>query len=305
MPFELKARWEQLKDFDRITILFFLVLDGFIVLFHMHLPHWYLSVLKHGLAVMLILIVIPWLEQRSRQPMVHFLRHWYLVFAYTFIYWDVGHYIHLIFPGFFDQTIIRLETWIFGISPNLWLQRLDYPLLTELMQLAYASYWFTIPIGAAMFYFHKRYREYEVFLFTVSLTFFLSYLLFILVPATGPRIALADQITATYRGILLAPVIRRFVAHSGLVGGAFPSSHVAVAVVVLCFLWHYFPTTGRRIFLPIVIGLSLGTVFGQYHYLTDVIAGLAMGLLLGVYGVRYCQRKTARVPAEAIPEGPF
>lgn len=298
MPVNLRMRWKQLKDFDRVTVLFFAVLDALILLFHSHLPHWYLAVLKHVVAVALILTVIPWLENRSEHPVAHFLRHWYLIFAYTFIYWEVGRYIHLIFPGFFDQGIIRFETAIFGTSPNLWVQKLDYPLLTELMQLAYASYWFTIPIGAAIFYFHRRYREYEFFLFTVSLTFYLSYLLFILFPAAGPRIALADQITATYRGLLLAPIIRRFVAHSGLLGGAFPSSHVAVAVVVLCFLWHYFPRVGRRIFLPIVVGLSLGTVFGQYHYVTDVVVGLSLGLWLGRYGLRRCQRNRAQVEAE-------
>ena len=72
--------------------------------------------------------------------------------------------------------------------------------------------------------------------------------------------------------------------HAGFRGGAFPSSHVGVAVVILLFMWRFKPKVAVAVFLPIVIALSLATVYGQYHYFTDVIAGLVMGISIGLYG---------------------
>ena len=49
--------------------------------------------------------------------------------------------------------------------------------------------------------------------------------------------------------------------------------------------------TAKHIFLPLVIALSLATVYGQYHYVTDVFAGLIMGLIIGFWGGRQMRKK--------------
>ncbi|MFQ5584933.1 MAG: phosphatase PAP2 family protein, partial [Calditrichia bacterium] len=106
--------------------------------------------------------------------------------------------------------------------------------------------------------------------------------------------SIAGQITAPYKGLWLTGMLRKLVENSGLHGGAFPSSHVAVAVVVLYFVWHYFPRTGKYAFLPAVIALSLSTVYGQYHYVTDMLSGLLMGIIIGNIGLRHTLRKLGK-----------
>ena len=125
--------------------------------------------------------------------------------------------------------------------------------------------------------------------FYTLITFFISYILFILLPVAGPRFILTDQITVSYDGLLLTSSLRNFVANAGHRGGAFPSSHVAVAVVVLIFLWKYYPKIAKKYFLAAVIALSLATIYGQYHYITDVIAGLILGMTFGLIGIKHAE----------------
>jgi membrane-associated phospholipid phosphatase len=63
----------------------------------------------------------------------------------------------------------------------------------------------------------------------------------------------------------------------GARGGAFPSSHVSITTVLWLTAW----VRQRPIALwssPIVAGLIFATVYGRFHYVLDVIAGLALAV---------------------------
>lgn len=279
-------RWATLKLFDKIVIYFLLVLEVLILFFHQNISIPFVRFFIYLSIVFIIFLLIP-IVDKSENKFLHFLRYWYIIASLTFIYWSIGSLVHMIFLELFDPYIISFEEKLFGQLPNIWIQKYENPVLTELMQLSYGVYWFTIPVGAAIFYFKKRYDVFEYMLFFVLITFFLSYLLFIFIPVAGPRFFLGNQIYVSYEGIFATKFLRGFVEGAGLRGGAFPSSHVAVAIVILFFVWKYYPKIGKRGFLPAVIGLTLATVYGQYHYLTDVVTGIAIGILIGVTGVRY------------------
>ncbi len=56
-------------------------------------------------------------------------------------------------------------------------------------------------------------------------------------------------------------------------GAAFPSSHVAAAVVAaLCALRYWRPL--GLLLTPLTVGLVLSVVYGQFHYAVDAVAGL-------------------------------
>ena len=55
-----------------------------------------------------------------------------------------------------------------------------------------------------------------------------------------------------------------------------PSSHVAEALVVmLCAIRWY----GRKAYflVAVVAALALGTIYGRFHYVTDVVIGVVIG----------------------------
>jgi membrane-associated phospholipid phosphatase len=58
----------------------------------------------------------------------------------------------------------------------------------------------------------------------------------------------------------------------------FPSGHVAVSVASALGVWAVSPPAGAVIG-AIALGVSLGAVTGRYHYVVDVVAGAAVGVL--------------------------
>jgi membrane-associated phospholipid phosphatase len=279
----IKNRWYKFKLYDRNLIIYWFLLSGLILTFRRNIDHWAFLFLLHLSFIFLLFMILPWLD-KQKGSFFKFIRYWYIVIGLPFLYYDVGLYVHLIFTDIFDEVILFQEIWAFGTLPNVWLQQYVTPVLTEIMQVSYGVYWITIPLGGSIFYFKHEYDLYERLLHYVTITFFFSYFCFIFFPVAGPRFVLVDQITVSYKGLFLTQLLRGFVQDMGFRGGAFPSSHVAVAVVILIFIWHFKPKVAMSVFLPLVIALSLATVYGQYHYFTDVLAGFIVGLVIGLWG---------------------
>ena len=63
----------------------------------------------------------------------------------------------------------------------------------------------------------------------------------------------------------------------------FPSGHVMVTCVCLLLAW----SEDRRLFfwlLPVGLGVFVSTVYCRYHYVINVIAGLALALPMPALG---------------------
>ncbi len=114
------------------------------------------------------------------------------------------------------------------------------------------------------------------FLFLVSLSFYVSNAGYVLVPAEGPRTSLKArhlvplQQTPLSRGVAgtLDALERNRV-------DAFPSGHILITGVCLWTAAGY----SRRLFLallPVALLLMFATLYCRYHYVVDVIAGLAL-----------------------------
>ena len=65
-----------------------------------------------------------------------------------------------------------------------------------------------------------------------------------------------------------------------------PSSHVGVALVILMYSFRQSRTTGWLL-LPLNVGLALGTVWGRFHYVSDVIVGAGLGAMCTLLVWRY------------------
>jgi membrane-associated phospholipid phosphatase len=79
-------------------------------------------------------------------------------------------------------------------------------------------------------------------------------------------------------------------------GGAFPSGHVLGSFVALLGAWCY-----RRqlfwIFLPCFIAMCVSTIYGRYHYIADILAGILVGAVAFILANRLMVVKGAN-PAE-------
>lgn len=200
-----------------------------------------------------------------------------------------------------DHVFAQMEQGLFGCQPALYFAQIfSSPVISELMDMGYASYYPMIVL-AAVYYFIWKYNEYERAAFVIMASFFAYYVIFVLVPVTGPtfyyKAVGIDQITAgvfpnlhdyfnSHTDCLPSPgytdgIFYQLVEDAKAAGerptAAFPSSHVGISTVIMFLVWH---TKNRRLFycmIPFYAFLCMATVYIQAHYAVDALAGFVSG----------------------------
>jgi membrane-associated phospholipid phosphatase len=199
------------------------------------------------------------------------------VITVLFVFNSLGALIAGIHATTFDARLIAVDHAIFGVHPTVWMERLISPTLSALLQFAYISYYF-IPVSLGVVLIARgRFVEFEEVLFGILLCFYLSYVGYLLVPAIGPRFTLSHLQTADLQFPPFIETIQD--ALNGLEKNktdAFPSGHTAVSLMSLYYAWK---VREKKLFaglIPVVAGLIISTVYLRYHYVIDVIAGIAL-----------------------------
>ena len=141
------------------------------------------------------------------------------------------------------------------------------------------------------------------FIFTLTLCYYVSYAGYFLVPALGPRIALAGRHAVVLESTALSAAIARTLnelEHTKF--DVFPSGHTMIAAAVLLVAFR----RARDVFwalLPIALCLIASTVYCRYHYVVDVLAGLILACAavpIGdrIYDLWMARANGVRHPAE-------
>ncbi|MDA2937194.1 phosphatase PAP2 family protein [Acidobacteria bacterium AH-259-A15] len=181
-----------------------------------------------------------------------------------------------------DPMIIRLEKRYLG-QPSLWWARHGSPGLTELLHFFYATYYFYTPVIAIYLDVNRRFLEFEAVSFAVMLGYALSYILFALAPVWGPRWGfikerLLESSEQGLRGYWMTHLIN-YIMYQGIAykGGAMPSAHSSTAVVFLFWCWGLWDLWGGIFAAIIVVGMWVGSIYGRYHYVVDILCGAVLG----------------------------
>jgi membrane-associated phospholipid phosphatase len=203
---------------------------------------------------------------------------------FALFYSEVEILNHLFHSGrMFDPWIQSFEERLFGSEPSRDLaRRWPIPILGEYLHLGYFSYYFLAPTLAFTLRFRRSYAAYQCAIACVALSFYLSFIIFILMPVAGPYYSFTPP-DVNQVGIILPRFVRWLLNHGSSVGAAFPSSHVAVSVTVWIMAMRYHSKLSV-IYAFLVPALALGTIYGGYHYATDVMAGLLLASLVGTLG---------------------
>jgi len=112
----------------------------------------------------------------------------------------------------------------------------------------------------------------------IMVAFYLSYAVFLLFPVAGPRY-LFPQAENPATAIPIAAFTQKLLNRGGAWGTAFPSSHVAASLVASLTAWRFSRFLGA-VLVPLSLLLAAGTVYGQFHYLLDALAGAALAALV-------------------------
>lgn len=221
--------------------------------------------------------------------------------------------INRMFPNL-DHVFAVAEQQMFGCQPAVYFaQTFSSNVVSELMSMGYASYYPMI-LAVVMFYFFRRYTEFERCALVVLASFFLYYVIYIFVPVAGPTfyykaVGMQNILAGVFPNIhhyfnthtdcLATPgyadgffyhMVEEAKAAGERPTAAFPSSHVGISTVCMFLAWH---SGSRRLFwlfMPFYILLCLSTVYIQAHYVIDALAGLVTGALF-YFGIMFASKK--------------
>lgn len=206
-----------------------------------------------------------------------FVRDAYPFLFIPYLYWELRYCARLFSNGFRDPVILRLEEALFGGQLAMtFSQALPILWLSELMHFFYATYWILLPMALAALYLRGRLAGFRELVFVELVLFFGCYLVYIFFPVAGPFYGF-PRIGGELAQGPFYQLVHAILADGGSQGAAFPSSHVAVAVGVAWVTWRH----DRRVFAflaPLVVGLTVGTVYGRFHYGVDALSGVLVGL---------------------------
>lgn len=266
---------------DEISAAYLLLTVALVLPFRQHMPHWEIYVAGHLLASTAIigLRFVPGKLPTTLQ----FLRDWYPVCGFALLYKEVEVFAAAFGNWVLSQPIFRLENKLFKGQPSIYLsQRFSWVSLSEYLHFCYFFYLLLIPTVGGYWYFTRRRTAFHELLFLVCLTYYMSFLFFMLFPVDSPFYLFAPP-SEPISGHFFYNLAHFISGKGGARGGAFPSSHVAMAVVIWTLAWQ----RQRRLaylLAPIILGLVIATVYCRFHYALDALGGMAVGsLIVGVY----------------------
>lgn len=174
----------------------------------------------------------------------------------------------------FDTLVVGWEHALFRGDPSTTMAlRLPGLALSELLHLCYVSYYAIVLVPPLLLAARGRRDGFARTMLSLAVVYATCFTIYLLFPVDGPRFIV---------GPAAAPdgPVRRTVLHLLATGSsrgtAFPSSHVAASVVATLAAY----VTQRRVGIVLAVltaGLTVGTVYGGFHYAVDALAGLAVG----------------------------
>jgi membrane-associated phospholipid phosphatase len=274
----------KLRAVDALTIFFLVVLSVVIAAGSRAAEGTTVLLLLNAAACAAIILLSVGAEKSG---VTRFLHDWYPVPAIFLVFKEIHEINGLLGIADRDPLLIAIDRAIFGVDPTVWIGRFASPPLTELLEIAYASYYFILLAVGVELFLRKDRGRFAYVLFVIVYGFFLSYLGYLFVPAVGPRFTLHDfsAISNELPGLWLTEPIRALLnagesipkeelgnAIHYVQRDAFPSGHTELTLIAL-YLATTFRLRSRYVLYFFGALLIVSTVYLRYHYAIDLIAG--------------------------------
>lgn len=193
-----------------------------------------------------------------------------------------------------DAEIVAFDELVFGVEPALALDRFVTTATVEWFSFFYFGYFIVIAAHVFPFMFlGKDGRLVSELTFGLVTLFCVGHLLYLVVPGFGPYQHLAARFTRELDGPVWWPLVKATVDAGDVRARTdiFPSLHTAAPTFLAIFSTrHRRVGTFRVTWLPMVFfasQITLSTMFLRWHYLVDVIAGLALAAVVARLSPRF------------------
>ena len=290
-----------MKKISPVQGLTLFLLIGLIILtliFHRQIPLWR-SLLLNYFILLGLLFIFKWAaDQKLPGRAGTFLYRFSAIVFVVSIYESLGNLIQHLQPDV-DPCLVKIDLFIFGVEPTLWIQKWIVSWLTDILSLAYLSYYFIPVVLIAVLYLKHRLVEFDRAMFVLALGYYVSFIGYILFPAVGPRYAITHLFTVPLEGSFITDIVRdtlNALEHNKR--DCMPSGHTQIVLMVL-FLAYRYEKFLFYLFLPIICGLIVSTVYLRYHYVIDLFVGGGLAIGCTLIGHRLDEWWTVRVSPQS------
>jgi membrane-associated phospholipid phosphatase len=227
-------------------------------------------------ALVLLAILAPRLRRRG--GLARFLGDFYALILAVLMYTAIG-VLNRAAGVSHDLLVQAWEEAVFRGQPSLdWIRSESWLWLSWPLHAAYLSYYVILAAAPLGLLLGGRRQEAAGAATLIMAAFYLCYAIFAWFPVAGPRYVFTlahNAATAT----LPARLTQQLLDSASAWGTAFPSSHVAAALTAGLAAGRGSRPLGAILVIAAVL-LALGTVYGQFHYAVDAIAGVAVAALV-------------------------
>ncbi|MGE5402506.1 MAG: phosphatase PAP2 family protein [Ignavibacteriales bacterium] len=270
---------------DLIVILFYIFLSFLNIIFYSRVTEWQFLIFVNILVISFVLLLAE-LDRPGNLKLWNQLHYWYLAPLILLTFKELYVMIKPIRVNDYDYLLIGADRFLFGTDPTRELLKIANPVLTEILQIAYGTFYVLPIILGIDLVMKKRLTALDFSLFSVVYGFFLSYLGYFLLPAIGPRFTLHDfsSIDKELPGLFLTKFLREIVnmgesIPTGTPNPAaivqrdvFPSGHTQMTLITM-YLSVKLKAKSRYFLLPTGTLLIIATVYLRYHYVIDLLGG--------------------------------
>lgn len=208
----------------------------------------------------------------------------------------------------YERELASIDVALFGQPLTVLAQGIQSPWLTEVTQVAYNLYYFSVlavPLTLALQGRRQAFFETAAVLLTVHCLVVIGTLV---VPALWPTLAAQDPslgalfaFDGPMHGLALTDALREVTATgTPHVYDAFPSGHTAMTLATVLLTARYL----RRFLwflVPHAVLIVFGTLYLRYHYAIDIAAGAALAVAVTTVARRRYAALPALEPAAQTP----
>ncbi|OGV04865.1 MAG: hypothetical protein A2315_05295, partial [Ignavibacteria bacterium RIFOXYB2_FULL_35_12] len=280
----------RLKAYDFIVISFNIFLIILNLLFHNQIKNWQTFIVLNLLTIIFVFL-LAYTAETYRYKILRIIHYLYLIPLVLLTFKEIYFLIRPLRPNDYDQLLINIDRWLFGVDPTVFLYKFSHPVITEILQIIYGMFYFLPIILGLVLLKKRRLIEADFAIFTIIFGFFLSYIGYFALPAIGPRFTLHDfqNENAELPGLLLTNFLREVTntvesippgtlnPENIVQRDVFPSGHTMITLVVI-YLSIKLKSRSRFFLIPAGTLLIFATVYLRYHYVIDLIGGLVFML---------------------------
>jgi len=189
------------------------------------------------------------------------------------LYLLLGHLGFAVIPWDGDRLVDGIDRWIGnGVAPVVWLNNHLEGNFTEFFAFIYALFIPYLYFSIFICLLGRSDRERPMFVTALALTYAVSFVGYLLIPAYGPLVYNQDEFSSPLPQGYFQVLVYTTVHDAGGPFGAFPSLHVG-ASWLLCFFDLRRRQLRGLLYVPFVVCIACATLVLRFHYVTDIIVG--------------------------------